>query len=67
MTVPLPYRNAYPVDPRYAVNKESHLGLSFSRVMDKLMITHGNGEQLALMLNELRGDKYLDMEEEYFC
>eukprot|EP00980_Cylindrotheca_fusiformis_P026233 scaffold15532_cov73-Cylindrotheca_fusiformis.AAC.1 len=34
--------------------------------MDKLMITHGNGEQLSLMLNELRGDAHLEMEEEFY-
>ena len=68
MTVPLEIRNGYPVDPRYATdNKERHLAKSFSRVMDKLFITHGNGEQLAIMLHELRGDQYLDTEEEYYC
>ena len=67
MNVPLPIRNGYPVDLRYAVNKETHLAKSFSRVMDKLFITHGNGEQLACMLHELRGDHHLDVEEEYFC
>ena len=66
MQLEVPYRNAYPVDPRYAVNKETHLSQTFSRVMDKMFITHGNGDQLAIMLNELRADKYLDYEEEYF-
>jgi hypothetical protein len=34
--------------------------------VDKLMLTHGNGEQLSQLLNELRGDYYLDRQEEYF-
>ena len=66
MNVPVPFRNAYPVDPRYAIGVESHLNKSFTKVMDKLFITHGNGNQLSIMLNELRADNYLDMEEEYF-
>ena len=35
--------------------------------MDKFIITHGNGEQLSQMLHELRGDRHLDVEEEYYC
>ena len=64
--VPIQYRRAFPVDPRYAVKQERYLSESFSRVMDKMFITHGNGDQLAIMLNELRGDNYLDIEEEYY-
>ena len=66
MQVPLPKRSGFKVDPRYTVNKERYLSLSFTRMMDKMFITHGNGDQLAMMLNELRGDSYLDMEEEYY-
>jgi hypothetical protein len=65
--LPPQYRNAYPVDPRYALeNKETHINKSFSKAMDKLMITHGNGEQLSQMLNKLRGEHHLDVEEEYY-
>jgi hypothetical protein len=65
--LPTQFQNAYPVDPRYAmVEKRTHIKKTFSNVMDKLMITHGNGEQLAQMLNELRGDAHLDMEEEFY-
>ena len=66
MQVPVQYRNGFDVDPRYTVNKETYLSLSFSQVMDKIFITHGNGDQLSTMLNELRGDHYLDVEESYF-
>ena len=66
-SIEVPFRNGYPVDPRYAVKKQTHLSKTFTSIMDKLFITHGNGDQLAIMLHELRGDKYLDLEEEYFC
>ena len=59
-------RNAYPVDPRYAVSKETHMHLSLSRVVDSMMVTHGNGEQLCQMLSSLRGEAHLDREEEYY-
>lgn len=65
-TLPMQFRNAYPVDPRYTVNKKAHLDKHLSRKVDKLMLTHGNGEQLSQLLNELRGDYYLDRQEEYF-
>ena len=59
-------RNAYPVDPRYAVSKETHMHLSLSRVVGSMMLTHGNGEQLCQMLSSLRGEAHLDREEEYY-
>jgi hypothetical protein len=66
-TLPTQYSSAYPVDPRYATNnRETHISKNFSNVMDKLMITHGNGEQLSQLLHELRGDYHLRMEEEYY-
>lgn len=64
--LPPQYRNAYPVDPRYAVKKETHLNQSLSRVSDSLMITHGGGEQISLMVSAIRGEFHLDMEEEYY-
>lgn len=66
-TLPAQFRNAYPVDPRYAIGgRRTHIKKTFSNVMDKLMITHGNGEQLSMMLHELRGDAHLDLEEEFY-
>jgi hypothetical protein len=64
--LPPQYRNAYPVDPRYAVKKETHLNQSLTRVSDSLMITHGGGEQISLMVSAIRGEFHLDMEEEYY-
>ena len=64
--LPPQYRNGFDVDPRYCANKERYLSRSFTRVMDKMFITHGNSDQLSNMLHELRGDQYLDMEEEYY-
>ena len=65
--LPTQFQNAYPVDPWYAMgDKRTHMKKTFSNVMDKLMITHGNGEQVSQMLNELRGDAHLDMEEEFY-
>ncbi|CAJ1917928.1 unnamed protein product [Cylindrotheca closterium] len=64
--LPAQFRNAYPVDPRYALSNKRHLSQTFTNVMDKLMITHGNGDQLAQLLSETRGDKHLDKEEEYY-
>ena len=59
-------RNAYPVDPRYTVRNETHMHLSLSWVVDSMMVTHGNGEQLCQMLSSLRGEAHLDREEEYY-
>jgi hypothetical protein len=65
--LPTQFRNAYPVDPRYAMGeKRTHIKTSFSNVADKLFITHGNGEQLAKMLHELRGEAHLDMQQEFY-
>jgi hypothetical protein len=64
----LPYhiRRVYHVDPKYAVNNEVHISLTTTRVIEKLMITHGNGDQISRMIHELRGARYEDFEEEYY-
>ena len=56
----------YPVDLKHAVKQEVHLSLSATRVMEKLMVTHGNGEQISRMMHELRGAAYEDFEEEFY-
>ena len=43
-TLPPHARQAYPVETKCAVNKNSHMGRSAADVMDLLMPTHGNGD-----------------------
>jgi hypothetical protein len=64
--LPPHYRMAYPVDPRFAVQKLSHLSRPLSRTVQKLMVTHGNGEQLSKMIHQTRGEWYEDIEESYY-
>ena len=65
-TLPTQFRNAYPVDPRYAVtNATRHLKKSCTNVMDKFLISHGNGNQFCQLLSELKGENHLDYQEEY--
>jgi hypothetical protein len=64
--LPAQLRSAYPVDARYAkAGATRHLKASFTNVMEKLMITHGNGEQLCTMMSELKGDNQLQYVSEY--
>ena len=64
--LPPHYRSGYPVDPKYAVNKQLHLSKTTTRLIEKLMITHGNGDRIAQIIHELRGQRYEDFEEEYY-
>lgn len=63
---PYHIREGYPVDPKYAVKEEVHLSLLTTRVMEKLIITHGNGKEIPCMLHELRGAAYEDFEAEFY-
>ena len=65
--IPEDLRSAYPVDPRFAINNvQIHLTEASSRIVESLMITHGNGDQLSRMLLELRGKKHEDLEVQYY-
>lgn len=65
--LPPEYQNGYPVDPRYALEKkETHINSTVSRLMDKMMVTHRNGEQLSALLHELHGEHHLDRDNEYY-
>ena len=58
--LPAQLRSAYHVDPRYAKEVATHhLKASFTNVMEKLMITHGNGGQLCTIMSVLKGDNHL--------
>ena len=64
--VPFRYRQGYPVDPRFAIKYEHHLTLTTTRVLESLMLTYGNGDQISKMLYELLGLKYEDLQESFF-
>lgn len=65
-TLPAQLRNAYPVDPRYAKEGATrHLQASFTNVMEPFMITHGNGNQLCILLSELMAANHLKYQLEY--
>lgn len=65
--IPEDLRSAYPVDPKFAINNvQIHLTEACSRMIESLMITHGNGEQLSRMLLEMRGKKHEDLEVQYY-
>ena len=64
--LPAQLRSAYPVDPWYAKEGATwHLKASFTNVMEKLVITHGNDEQLCTMMSELKGDNHFQYQAEY--
>ena len=64
--LPSYYRRAYPVDPRYAVNYQIHLSKSASQLVEKLMLTYGNGEQISRALHEMSAARYENFEEDYY-
>jgi hypothetical protein len=64
--LPPHYRMAYPVNPGFAVHKLLHLLRPLSHTVQKLMVTHGNGEQLAKMIHQTQGERYKDIEESYY-
>ena len=65
-TLPAQLRNAYPVDPRYAKEGATrHLQASLTNVMEPFMITHGNGNQLCILLMELMAANHLRYQLEF--
>jgi hypothetical protein len=63
--IPFHFRQGYPVDPRFT-KKHIHLTTTTTRILEPLMVTHGNGDQIARLFHELQAKKYEDMEEQYF-
>ena len=56
------------VGPKYdAMNKQSlDLSKTTTRLMEKLMITHGNEDCIAQIIYELRRQQYKNSEEKYY-
>jgi hypothetical protein len=66
-TLPSHYRMAYPVNPRFAIQKLVHLSRALSRTVSKFMVTHGNGKKLSKMIHQTQGERYEDhVEESYY-
>jgi hypothetical protein len=57
-TLPPQYRTTHPADPRFAVQKLLHLSRPLSCTVQKLMVAHGNGEQLSKMIHQARGERF---------
>jgi hypothetical protein len=57
---------AYPVEPRFAIQKLVHLSRPLSCTVLKFMVTHGNGEQLSKLIHQTQGERYEDIEESYY-
>ena len=64
--VPFHYRQGYPVDPRYATPGEQQLNQTTTEVMEKVMVTYGNGDFIARLLYEQQGLRYEDLEEVFY-
>ena len=64
--LPSHIRSCYPVECKYAVKNKIHLTKTVTRLMDKLMITHGNGDLISKIIHETRGQQYEDFAENYY-
>jgi len=65
-TLPAYARNAYPVETKYATNKNSHLCISATSVFDLLMPTCGNGDLCSRILYNAMNRSYLERVEDYY-
>lgn len=65
-SLPAYARAAYPVDPKYALNKNSHIGQSATTVFDLLMPTYGNGDLCSHLLYHAINRSYLQRVEDYY-
>ena len=65
-TIPPYARQGYPVETKYAVNKNCHLGRSTTDVMDLLMPTHGNGDLISRMLYNAINRAYIERIQHYY-
>jgi len=65
-SLPAYARQAYPVETKYAVNKNSHIGRSATDVMDLLMPTYANGDFCSRLLFNAINRSYIERIENYF-
>lgn len=58
--LPIPVQMAYPVDPRYATTggNKPQLSRSFSKALEALAITYGNGDMLSKLFYKYMGMAY---------
>jgi len=59
-------RAGYPVESKYALNKNSHLGVSATTVFDLLIPTYGNGDLCSRLLHHAINKSYLERVEDYY-
>ena len=53
-------RSSYPVEPKYALPKNSHIRRSATQLLDLLMPTYGNGDLCSRLLYNAINRSYLD-------
>jgi len=64
-TLPAHARQAYPVETKHALEKNSHLGKSTTDMMDLLMPTYGNGDLCSRLLFNTINRSYLERLQDY--
>jgi len=57
---------SYPVEAKYALDKNSHIGRDATDVFDTLMTTHGNGELCSRLLYNACNRAYLERVTSYY-
>ena len=65
-SLPAYARQAYPVETKYAINKNSHIGRSATDVMDLLMPTYGNGDLCSRLLYNSINRAYVARTQDYY-
>ena len=63
---PFQYRKSYPVDAAWAGSNTMHYDETTTRIIENLMPTNGNGNQISRMVHQMRAMKFEDFEESYF-
>lgn len=58
--LPSHIHQCYLVDPTYDVGNLVHLSKTTTRLMDILIITHGNGDLVSRVIHKLQGQQYED-------
>jgi len=59
-------RTSYPVEPKYAQQKNSHIGTTATQVLDLLMPTYGNGDLCSRLLYNAMNRSYLEKVDNYY-
>jgi len=59
-------RGGYPVESKYALNKNSHIGVSATTVFNLLMPTYGNGDLCSRLLYHAINRLYAQKVEDYY-